>query len=72
MSAVAREFIIDPEDQARSELYDFLGAILARPANAQLLGQIAELKGDETPLGQALSLLARMISNLTPAGETGR
>jgi TorA maturation chaperone TorD len=66
MSAVAREFIIDPEDQARSELYDFLGVVLARPADAQLLGQISELKGDETPLGQALNLLARIAAVTSP------
>jgi len=66
MSAVAREFIIDPEDRARSELYDFLGVVLARPADAQLLGQIAELKGDETPLGNALSLLARIAAVTSP------
>jgi len=66
MSAVAREFIIDPEDQARSELYDFLGLVLARPADADLLGQIAALRGDETPLGQALAMLAKIAAVTTP------
>ena len=66
MSAVAREYIIDPEDQARSELYDFLGLVLAKPADGQLLAQIAELRGDETPLGSALSTLARVAAVTTP------
>ncbi|MCX2725543.1 TorD/DmsD family molecular chaperone [Roseibium salinum] len=62
MPAVAREFIINPEDQARSELYDFLGLVLARPADAALLGQIAGLRGDDTPLGNALDLLAKIAA----------
>ncbi|TYC48246.1 molecular chaperone TorD family protein [Rhodobacterales bacterium] len=66
MSAVAREYIIDPEDQARSELYDFLGLVLAKPADGQLLAQIAELRGDETPLGSALSTLSRVAAVTTP------
>lgn len=66
MSAVAREYIIDPEDQARSELYDFLGLVLARPADAALLGQIAELRGNDTPLGNTLDKLARIAAVTKP------
>lgn len=66
MSAVAREFIINPEDQARSELYDFLGLVLARPADAALLDQIAGLRGDDTPLGNALDMLAKIAAVTTP------
>jgi TorA maturation chaperone TorD len=66
MSVVAREYIIDPEDQARSELYDFLGLVLSRPADAALLEQIAGLEGDDTPLGQALGLLAKIAAVTTP------
>jgi TorA maturation chaperone TorD len=66
MSAVAREYIIDPEDQARSELYDFLGLVLSRPADADLLEQIAGLQGDDTPLGQALGLLAKIAAVTAP------
>ncbi|GAB4516646.1 MAG: hypothetical protein Tsb0019_16140 [Roseibium sp.] len=66
MSAVAREYIIDPEDQARSELYDFLGLLLSRPADAALLEQIAGLEGDDTPLGKAIGLLAKVAAVTTP------
>ncbi|WP_428645037.1 TorD/DmsD family molecular chaperone [Roseibium sp.] len=66
MAAVAREFIIDPEDQARSELYDFLGLVLARPADAELLQQVAGLNGGDTPIGNILGTLARIAAVTTP------
>ncbi len=66
MTAVAREFIIDPEDQARSELYDFLGLVLAGPANAELLHQVAGLSGDDTPIGTILAMLAKIAAVTTP------
>lgn len=66
MSAVMTEYVIDPEDRARSELYDFLGLLLVRPADAALLGQLAGLDGDNTPLGQALGVLAKVASVTSP------
>lgn len=66
MSAVAREYIIEPEDQARSELYDFLGLLLSRPADAGLLAQIRALEGDDSPLGGALGMLAKIAAVTTP------
>lgn len=62
MSAVVREFVIDPEDRARAELYEFLGLLLAKPAEASLLEQIAGLKAEDTPLGQTLGLISRIAS----------
>ena len=62
MSAVVKEYVIDPEDRARADLYDFLGLLLVKPADAGLLGQVCNLKGDDTPLGQALTLLAKIAS----------
>jgi len=66
MSAVVKEYVIDPEDRARADLYDFLGVLLAGPADKDLLDQIALLKGDDTPLGTALSVLARIASVTAP------
>lgn len=66
MAVVAREFIIEPEDQARSELYDFLALVLARPAGAELLEQIAGLQGGDTPLGSALGALSKIAAVTTP------
>lgn len=62
MSAAMTEYVIDPEDRARSELYDFIGLLLVSPADAVLLEQVAGLKGDDTPLGNALSVLAKVAS----------
>ncbi|ASP34336.1 molecular chaperone [Labrenzia sp. VG12] len=66
MSAVVREFVIDPEDQARADLYDFLGTLLAAPADGVLLGQIAALKGSDTPIGRSLDVLARIAPVTAP------
>ncbi|MEP1934353.1 MAG: molecular chaperone TorD family protein [Roseibium sp.] len=62
MSAVVTEYVIDPEDRARSDLYDFLGVLLANPADDALLKQVAALQGDDTPLGSALGVLSKVAS----------
>jgi TorA maturation chaperone TorD len=51
---------IDPEDRLRADLYNFLGLLLARPADQLLLDQTARLSGDDSALGQAVSGLARV------------
>jgi TorA maturation chaperone TorD len=51
---------IDPEDRLRADLYNFLGLLLARPAGEMLLEQTAALSGDDSPLGEAISGLARV------------
>ncbi|MBN9671898.1 TorD/DmsD family molecular chaperone [Roseibium aggregatum] len=66
MTAVVKEYVIDPEDQARAELYDFLGLLLARPADDDLLRQVAGLQGNDTPLGDALGVLARIAAVTSP------
>ena len=62
MAAVVTEYVIDPEDQARADLYNFLGVLLAKPADNDLLRQIAALAGDDTPLGTTLKTLAKLAS----------
>ncbi|EEE43799.1 TorD/DmsD family molecular chaperone [Roseibium alexandrii] len=62
MAAVVTEYVIDPEDQARADLYNFLGVLLAKPADGDLLKQIAALSGDDTPLGTTLKTLAKLAS----------
>ena len=57
---------IAEEDGLRADLYDFLAALLARPADAALLAQCAALTGDDTALGQAVSALARVAGVSTP------
>lgn len=62
MSAAVTEYVIDPEDQARSELYDFIGLLLVKPADASLLKQVSALTADDTTLGKALGVLAKVAS----------
>jgi TorA maturation chaperone TorD len=60
MSATAQSLAIDAEDRLRADLYNFLGLLLARPADSMLLEQTAALAGDEGELGQAIAGLARV------------
>ncbi|MCC1481659.1 TorD/DmsD family molecular chaperone [Roseibaca sp. Y0-43] len=50
---------IEEFDQARSEQYRFLARLLAAPPSAEMLQQIAQLQGDDSPLGHAFANLAR-------------
>ena len=52
--------VITEEDQLRADLYDFLSALLARPANKAFLDKTAKLSGDETDLGRAIGTLAKL------------
>lgn len=65
MAAVEKLHIIDPEDQARSDLYGFLGALLEKPADSKLLYQISSLKPDDTPIGQSIHALSRIAGVTT-------
>jgi TorA maturation chaperone TorD len=57
---------IAEEDGLRADLYDFLAALLARPADADLLRRTAALTGDDTTMGQAVAALARVAGVSTP------
>ncbi len=56
------------EDRLRADLYNYLGLMLSAPPDAMLLEQTAALSGDETPLGQAITQLARVAKRTKPAG----
>jgi TorA maturation chaperone TorD len=66
MSAQVDMVDIDPEDRLRADLYNFLGLLLARPADQLLLDQTSQLTGDDSPLGQAVSGLARVAKASRP------
>ncbi|MFT5651641.1 MAG: TorA maturation chaperone TorD [Yoonia sp.] len=51
---------IDDEDRLRADLYNFLGVLLSGPPDETLLTMTAGLSGDDSPLGQATSTLAKM------------
>lgn len=63
----AKQVTILEEDLLRAQLYGLLGRLLAAPPDAALLELAAGLEGDDTPLGQGLSGLARMAAGTTPA-----
>lgn len=50
---------IDPIDTARCEQYRFIARMLVAPPDSDMLRQIAQLRGDDTALGQGFGALAR-------------
>lgn len=56
---------IADEDLLRADLYDFLAALLSRPADAAMIERCRALSGDESDLGRAIGALSRV------AGGTG-
>ena len=54
------------EDRMRAELYDFLAALLARPPDRKLLRRTSQLEGDDTELGKAINVLARIAKTTKP------
>ena len=49
---------IDPVDAGRAHQYLLLASLLSAPPSKKLLGAIAGLEGDDTPLGRAHAVLA--------------
>ena len=66
MTAQADMMEVDSEDRLRADLYNFLGVLLARPADEMMLEQTATLSGDDSPLGQAVEGLARVAKTSKP------
>jgi TorA maturation chaperone TorD len=59
---------VDPVDAARAREYALLAALLSCPPSNALLGEIAHLRGDATPLGHAHAALAEAASEVVTAG----
>ena len=57
---------IDPLDASRSEQYRFLARMLAVCPDGPVLQSIAQLKGDDAPLGHAFAALADAAKNTNP------
>jgi len=55
-----------PEDELRASQYRLLARFLAKPPDADLLRLIAGFSGDDTDLGKALALLAKLARSTTP------
>ena len=56
---------IDEVDQARARLYGLLGNLLTRAPSVALVAEIANLRGDATPLGLAQIALADAAASMT-------
>src|SRR5262245_8518684 len=63
--------VVDEVDAARAHEYALLATLLARSPDAHLLGRIARMRGDATPLGVAHAALAEAAAatNAEPVGR---
>lgn len=66
MSAIADIPATNAEDRLRADLYNYLGLMLSGPPDQALLDQSAALIGDGSPLGDAISTLARVAKVSKP------
>jgi len=60
-ASVAHDHIAE-EDVLRADLYNFLGSLLARPPQKDVISKTASLSGDETDLGKGIIALSRVAS----------
>ncbi len=70
MAAIAEPKIAE-EDRLRADLYNFLGVLLAAPPDQTVLDQTAALQGDDSPMGQAITTLAK-LAKITKAAKAER
>lgn len=66
MSSAADIRTVSDEDRLRADLYNFLGVLLSAPPDQMMLDQAAGLSGDDSPLGQGITALARMARTTRP------
>ena len=66
MTEASPDARIPEEDRLRADMYDFLGALLAKPPDADLLGKSAALSGDDSEVGRSIRTLARIAAASTP------
>jgi TorA maturation chaperone TorD len=56
-SHIASERIVDEIDRARAQEYALLAVLLSRSPDSQMIGRLAQLRGDTSPLGVAHTAL---------------
>ncbi|WP_380058033.1 molecular chaperone [Falsihalocynthiibacter sp. SS001] len=61
-----QDIMIPEEDRLRADLYNYLGLLLARPADQITLEQTAALSGDASGLGAAITSLAKVAKVSKP------
>mgnify|MGYP001081265655 FL=1 len=64
--SVAEDITTVSEDRLRADLYNFLGLMLSGPPDQLLLDQCAQLSGDDSEMGKAVSGLARVAKASKP------
>ena len=58
------QIIASEEDELRAQLYEFLATLLRVEPTDALVEQVANLSGDDTPIGQASSTLAHLAQKM--------
>lgn len=56
--------VVLPEDALRAQAYRLFSRLFAAPADAALLATLANLRGDQSPLGRSIDALARLARGL--------
>ena len=64
----SRSPVVDELDRARAREYALLATLLARGPSPELIGRLAALQGDATPLGMAHAALAEAAGRSSEAG----
>ena len=59
-----RQEIVSEEDYLRAQLYEFLATLLRVEPTDAVVKQVANLSGDDTPIGQASSTLAHLAQKM--------
>jgi TorA maturation chaperone TorD len=58
--------MVDAEDALRAQLYRLLSRLLAGAPDRDLLGRMAAMEGDDTPLGRGIATLAARATEASP------
>jgi TorA maturation chaperone TorD len=64
-SHIASRRIVDEIDHARAQEYALLSILLSRSPDVQMIGRLASLRGDASPLGTAHTALGEAASRAT-------
>jgi TorA maturation chaperone TorD len=67
LADAVQDATVAEEDILRAGLYDLLAALLANPPKRDLIDRVAKLDGDDSALGHAVRVLARLAKTTTPA-----
>ncbi len=59
-----RQIVVSEEDVLRAQLYEFLATLLRVEPTDAVVKQVADLSGDDTPIGQASSTLAHLAQKM--------